>query len=139
MRLRHLLAGLLASLGVIGVARADLFVVVTSAEPQVQAMAMLLAQQAQQRQNPVRVLLCAQGGEMALKGQAGPVLQPFGRTPQQMLQAVLDGGATVDVCPLFMANAPGRTPGDLIPGVGVTSPAAIGEYMARPEVRYFTF
>jgi hypothetical protein len=66
-------------------------------------------------------------------------VKPFNQTPQQMLESVIHDGATVELCPIFMANAVGHTKADLLKGITVTTPAIIGDFMDQPEVRYFTF
>jgi len=134
-------SAVLAAGATAGSARAEqpLFVVVTSGEPQVQGMAMVLSMQALQRGTPVRMLLCGPGGDLALQDHSGPALQPSGRTPQQMMQGAMQAGAEVQVCALYLPNSGGRTQADLLPGVSAAAPPAVGEFMARPEVRYFTF
>lgn len=116
-----------------------LFVVVSRAEPQVQAMAMTLTLQALKHHAAVTVLLCGDGGDLAFTGYAGPTLRPTAETPQQMLQGVIQAGARVELCPLYMANSGGRTEAELIPGVTVASLALVGDLMDQPGVRYFTF
>jgi hypothetical protein len=135
---RRLLLAAALLLGLAGPARASLFVVVTSGDPMTQAVAMILSQQALQRQTPVRLLLCSEGTGIALGGYARAPLQPSGLTVQQMLQGLIRARATVEVCPIFFAKVPGAAP-RADPRSTVTSPAAVGEFMARPEVRYFTF
>jgi hypothetical protein len=120
-------------------AKGSLFVVVTRPEPQVQAMAMILTQQALERHTAVRVLLCGPGGDLALTAYTGPTFQSSGRTAQQMLKGVIQGGAKVELCQLYIANSDGKTAADLIQGVTVTTAPIIGEYMDQPDVRYFTF
>jgi len=131
----------LAAVGLPSIAFAEgtLFVVVTRQEPEVQAMAMILTMQALTHHTAVRVLLCGPGGDLALSGYGGPTLKPSGQTPQQMLQSAIQGGAKVELCPIYMANSGGRTEAELIQGVTVTSPAVVGDFMDQPGVRYFTF
>jgi hypothetical protein len=135
------LFGLLAMLAAPALACAaeTLFVVVTREEPQVQGMAMILSLQALRHQTAVRVLLCGPGGDLAFTGYDGPTLKPTAQTAQQMLQAVIQAGAKVELCPLYLANSGGRTETEMIPGVTIASPAAIGDFMDQPGVRYFTF
>ncbi|HYH22667.1 MAG TPA: DsrE family protein [Azospirillum sp.] len=123
-------------------ARADdqaLFVVVTSPDAQTQAMAMILAGEAAKKQVPVRMLLCGPGGDLALKGNAAPAMKPSGKTPQQMMQGLIQGGAKVELCALYLPNSGGKTEADLVEGVTPTRPPVVAEYMLKPNVRYFTF
>ncbi len=133
--------GLLAMLALpsAAVAGGTLFVVVTQPEPQAQAMAMILSLQALNHQTAVRILLCGPGGDLAFSGYDGPTLKPSAQTPQQMLQAVIKAGAKVELCPIYLANSGGRTEAEMIPGVTVTSPAVVGDFMDQPGVRYFAF
>jgi len=120
-------------------AKDSLFVVVTSPDPQTQAMAMVLTNQALQRQTPVRLLLCGPGGDLALKDYQGSSLQPSGKTPQQMMQAAITAGAQVELCALYLPNSAGKTPADLINGVNPVKPPEIGAHMDQENIRFFTF
>ncbi len=133
-----LLAGLLLLASPVA-AKDSLFVTLTSADPQTQAMALVLSQQALQRQTPVRILLCGHGGDLARKDYQGPALKPSGKTAQQMLQGLIQAGATAELCALYLPNSDGRTTTDLIDGVAPVTPPVIGEHMDRPDVRYLSF
>lgn len=115
-----------------------LFIVVTSDQPQIQGMAMILGLQGIKNGQEVRVLLCDKGGDMALKSTEGVVLQPPQKTPQQLLQTLIAKGATAEVCGLYLPNSPHQAT-DLIDGVAPVKPPVIGAYMAQPDVRYFSF
>ncbi|WP_449221423.1 hypothetical protein [Tistrella mobilis] len=138
LRAAALLAGLCLVAAPVA-ARDSLFVTVTSGDPQTQAMAMVLSQQALQRQTPVRILLCGPGGDLARKDYQGPALKPSGKTPQQMLQGVIQAGAHAELCALYLPNSNGLTAADLIDGVAPVTPPVIGEHMDRPDVRYLGF
>lgn len=114
------------------------FIVVTSADPQTQAMAMILGHQAVDNGAEVRVLLCGPGGDMALKGAEMPVLKGPDKTPQQLLGGLIQRGATAEVCGIYLPNST-HTAADLMEGVAPVKPPVIGAYMAQPDVRYFTF
>ncbi len=116
----------------------NLFVVVTSADPQTQGMAMVLSMQSVKQGAKVRVLLCGPGGEMALKGAPQTGLKPKNVTPQAMLGMVMGMGVTAEVCALYLPNA-GKTADDLIDGVGVAKPPAIASALLAPNTRLFTF
>jgi predicted peroxiredoxin len=123
-------------------ARADdqeVYVVLTSADAQVQAMAMNLAGEVTKRRMPVRMLLCGPGGDVAFKGHVGPAVKPAGKTPQQMLQGLIQAGVTVNVCALVLPNSDGKTAADLIDGVSPTSPPPVVDHLLKPNVRSFTF
>jgi hypothetical protein len=115
-----------------------MLVLVTSPAPMTQAMAMILSREALSRQTPVRMVLCGPAGELALNSYVGPAFQPSGLTAQQMLRGVIQAGAQVQVCPIFLANTPGAAAA-LIDGVAPTTPADVGAFMNRPEVRFLNF
>jgi len=115
-----------------------LFVVVSTDDAQTQMMAMVLANQALARGASVRVLLCGEGGRLALADEEFPAFQPADRTPQQLLKNLMNEGSTVEVCAIFLPNTDADE-SDLIDGIGIAQPPAIAEYMMKPGVRYFTF
>jgi len=114
------------------------FVVITSESTETQGMALVLSLQALQNGSEVRILLCDHGGDIALKDYKGTALKPRNVTPQQLLKKALSKGATADVCALYLPNRD-LTADVLIPGVSSVKPPQIGQYMADPSVRYFTF
>ena len=116
----------------------DIFTVVTSGDSETQTMAMVLSNQVIDRGADVRVLLCGDGGALGVAGEEFPTFEPVGRTPQQLLQRLIDEGAIVEVCAIFLPNS-GYDEDDLIDGVGVAEPQPIGAYMLEENVQYFTF
>ena len=115
-----------------------LFVVVTSPDPQIQSMAMVLSIQARKRGAPVRMLLCGPGADLALKGAPQTALKPRGATPQGMLSTLIGMGVTAEVCALYLPNN-GKSPADLIDGVGVAKPPAIASVIVEDDTKLFTF
>lgn len=116
----------------------ELLVTVNSGNAQTQGMAMVLATQAVEQKAAVRVLLCSDGGQLAVKGKEGTVLKPRNVTPNQMLQGLMKAGAKVEVCALFLPNS-GLQPADLIDGVGVAKPADVAAYMLQGNVKTLTY
>lgn len=116
----------------------ELFVTVNSANPQTQGMAFVLATQAVEQKANVRVLLCSEGGQLAVKGKESAVLKPRNVTPNQMLQGLMKAGAKVEVCALFLPNS-GMQPADLIEGVGVAKPADVAAYILQGNVKILSF
>jgi len=116
----------------------ELLVTINSGNAQTQGMAMVLATQAMEQKAGVRVLLCSEGGQLAVKGKEGVVLKPRNVTPNQMLQGLMKNGAKVEVCALFLPNS-GLQPTDLIEGVGVAKPADVAAYMLQGNVKNLTY
>jgi predicted peroxiredoxin len=134
-----LLSALLAfSLSGIAQTQTETFFNVTSADNQAQGMAMVLANQMAEQKAAVRILLCGPAGQLALKAYDPAMLQPRNVTPKQMMTGLIKGGATVEVCALFLPNAD-KTPTDLIDGVTVAKPPEVAAYMVKPGVRAFGF
>jgi len=115
----------------------QLFVSVTSDSVQTQGMSMVLATRGMQQGQEPRILLCGDGAKMATEDYDAEPLQPAGATPQQMMMNLMNEGVTVEVCAIFLPNTE-YTEDDLIDGVGVANPEEVAEYMARPDVRYFS-
>lgn len=111
---------------------------VTNADNQAQGMAMVLAGQMVEQKAAVRVLLCGPAGQLALKAYEPAPLKPRNVSPKQMMAGLIKGGATVEVCALFLPNAD-KTPADLMEGVSVAKPPEVAAYMVKPGVRAFGF
>ncbi len=98
------------------VAQADeLFVSIHSGAAMAQGAGLVLAGQALEQKVDVRVLLCDAAGDIAVNGQSMPTLKPRNVTPQQMLQGLINAGAKVEVCALYLPNT-GRQATDLLAG-----------------------
>ena len=115
----------------------QLFVTVTGASPQQRAMPLVLSNQALQQGATVRVLLCDAGGELALTEHEASPLAPRGMTPQDLLKSLIQQGAQVEVCAIFLPNTD-HTQADLMPGIGVAKPQDVAAFMLEPNTRLFT-
>jgi len=118
--------------------RQPLLFILTSGSPQTQGMAFVLAAEAQRQGAEVQVLLCDEAGQLALRDSTATTLKPRDVSPKQMLQDLLQRGAKVEVCALFLPNA-GRAAEDLLDGIGPAAPPAIVEKLLRTRVRLLTF
>lgn len=116
----------------------ELFVSVNSGIPQTQGMALMLATQAMEQKASVRVLLCSEGGQLAVKGKESAILKPRNVTPNQMLQGLMKAGAKVEVCALFLPNSDLK-PADLIDGVEVAKPGEVAKYLLQSHVKTLTY
>jgi intracellular sulfur oxidation DsrE/DsrF family protein len=116
----------------------DVFVVVSSGEAQTQMMTMGLGNQVAAKGASVRALLCDSAARLAVQGESFPTFQPAGRSPQNLLQGLMQQDGTVKVCAIFLPNTE-YEPSDLLDGVGVAKPGPIADHMLKPDVRYFTF
>lgn len=130
--------GLAGTLPVQAQAPAEVFVSLNSGVAQTQGVAMVLANQALAQKAAVRVLLCSDGGQLAVKGKESPALKPSGKSPKDMLQGLMKAGAKVEVCALFLPNADLK-PTDLIEGIAVAKPADVATYFLQPNVKTLSF
>jgi len=134
-----ILPALLAcSLSSVAQTQTETFFNITSADNQAQGMAMVLATQMAEQKASVRILLCGPAGQLALKSYEPAALKPRNVTPKQMMAGLIKGGATIEVCALFLPNAD-KTAADLVEGVAVAKPPEVAAYMTKPGVRAFGF
>jgi len=103
-----------------------------------QGMAMVLANQMQAQGAQVDILLCDQGGDLALKDAGGEALKPNDVTPAQLLSAALKKGATASVCALYLPNT-GHAAEQLKDGISVAKPDAMARAMLEPQRKVFSF
>lgn len=115
--------------------------VVTSPTSETQAMALVLSNQVAAKGWQVDLLLCGPAGDIALAeppAEAMQTITPRGMTVRSLLEALMQKGATVEVCAIYLPNRE-LAPEVLMDGVGVAAPPAIAEKMIAPETRLFTF
>jgi len=118
----------------------DLLTLITSDDDETQAMALILTMQAQQNGVTPQVLLCDDAGDLAVTAELdeSETLRGPDASPAQMIQRLVNKGVTVDVCAIYLPNRE-FTESDLVDGVGVAEPPAIGALVADPAVRLFSF
>src|SRR6056297_4226145 len=141
--MKTLIAFIIALVSFAGVAEAQsendpLFVVLTSNDAETQMMAMVLATQSLNKNVPVRVLLCSDAGDLALKDSESTSFAPADRSPKQLMMGLMDNGVKVDVCGIYLPNRD-YTEADLMDGIGTAAAPEVAEYMKQEGVRYFTF
>jgi len=117
---------------------AELFVTLNTGSPMTQGMALVLASQAVEQKVAVRILLCSEGGQLAVKGRQSMVLKPRDVTPKDMLQSLMKAGARVEVCALFLPNSDWKSP-DLIEGIGVAKPADVAAHVLQANVKTLSY
>ncbi len=118
-----------------------LVTVVTSPEPQTQLMAMVLSFQAQRQGAEVHLLLCGPGGDIALgepPATATAAQEPMGMSPQKLMSRLMDGGATVEVCALYLPNA-GLDEAALLDGITAADPGPMAAELLAPDTRVLSF
>ncbi len=120
-------------------------VILTSDSLQTQGMAMILSNAMQQQGTHLHILLCDAAGDLAVGGYASadaintPPSNPAGQVkPEGMLNMLLESGATVDVCAIYLPNSENEED-DLLEGVGVAAPGPIAEMMRDPSIPVYSF
>ena len=114
-------------------------VTVTSPDRQTQTMAMVLSYQTMKAHGKeVRMVLCGPAGDLALKSTKTAAIKPLGKSPTMMLKALLQMGASVEVCPLYLPNA-GKSVDELIDGISVAKPPVVAGRLLDTEYRSLTF
>lgn len=119
--------------------REHALVVVTSASLQTQGMAMVLSRALQEQGVQLNVLLCDKAGDLAIDGyQSAKALAPKGMRPEAVLQQIIEAGAQVSVCALYLPNSAYQEQ-DLRKGVSVAQPAQIAQMMRDTDSKVFNF
>jgi hypothetical protein len=119
----------------------NLVSILTAADPQTQLMALTLSLQSLQQGAKVRVLLCGPAGDLALNEPPAPATapqEPAGMSPRGVLQKMVEAGAPVDVCAIYLPNKALGTDA-LMPGVGQARPDAIAGHLIAPNTRILSF
>jgi predicted peroxiredoxin len=115
-----------------------IFVVVTSGAPQTQMVAMSLANQVLAKGRSVRVLLCDDGGDLALHSSRDVIFKPLDKSPKMLMKNLINNGVKVEVCPFYLANN-GKSTMELIDGVGQAAPPDVADGLLLPGIKLFTF
>lgn len=117
-------------------------VLVNSANPQTQAMAMVLSLMSiKKHKKQVNIVLCGAAGDLADKNIKGvPVKRPNGKAPsaKQHLKLLIQKGAKVEVCPLYLPNA-GKDKSILLDGITVAKPPMVAGKLLDTNFQNITF
>lgn len=115
--------------------------ILTSEEPQTQLMSMVLTMQSMQAGAGAYVLLCGPAGDLALKDapEAATAPQPpKGMSPQVLMQKIMEQGATVEVCAIYLPGK-GVSQDALLDGVGAAKPPAVAKRLLDDGTRIMSF
>ncbi len=118
-----------------------LVTVVTSEHPQTQLAAMVLSTQAVGQGASLHMLLCGPAGDIALRDAPESVTAPqppLDMSPQGMLAGLIEQGATVEVCAIYLPGR-GADASVLIEGVSVAEPPAMAGAMLAQDARVWSF
>ncbi|WP_119168994.1 hypothetical protein [Algihabitans albus] len=120
---------------------AALLTVLTAADSETQAMALVLSNQVAGKGGRVDLLLCGPAGDIALgtaPEAATETVTPTGMTVRSLLEGLMAKGATVEVCAIYLPNRTLEADA-LMPGVGVAKPPMVAAKMTDPAFKLFTF
>ena len=117
---------------------ADKLVILSSDSLQTQGMALVLATALEARGNSIHVLLCDQAGKLAINEYEPDTLAPRDKTPKDLLMGLMNKGAIVQVCALFLPNSE-YTEASMIDGVTVAMPPEIASLMDQPDTDVLTY
>lgn len=108
---------------------APLFINLTSDEPHRVNMALSFGMKQLDRGHPLTVFLNDRGVHVGSTANADQFTEQ-----QKTIAALLEKGAVVFICPMCMEHY-GIAEGDVLPGLQVSNPDAIGEYLFEPYAR----
>lgn len=115
--------------------------IVATEEPQTQLMSMVLTMHSMQAGAEAYVLLCGPGGDLALKEppeSATAPQEPMGMSPQGLMQKVMEEGATVEVCAIYLPNK-GVDADALMDGVTAAKPPEVAARLLAERTRIMSF
>jgi len=114
-------------------------VIVTSADRQAQMMAMVLSLQTMKtHEKEVTMILCASAGDLALQSTETPTFPPLNKSPTMLLEKLLQMGATVVICPMYLPTV-GKSTEDLIEGITVGKPPVCAGQVLDEDYQNLTF
>ena len=117
-------------------------ILINSANPQTQSMAMVLSMMSIKKHNKeVSIVLCGAAGDLANKNiKSTPVKRPNGKapTPKQNLQMLIKLGAKVEVCPLYLPNA-SADKSVLLKGISVAKPPMVAARLLDKDYKNLSF
>ncbi|TVS09779.1 MAG: hypothetical protein EA419_12210, partial [Wenzhouxiangella sp.] len=114
-----------------------LFVTVTGSATQDRAMPLVLANQAVDQGLEVRVLLCGDGGHLAIADYEAETFPPRDVSAKDLLARLMNHDVVVEVCAIFLPNTEYGEE-DLTEGIGIAQPGDVAAYMMGPRTRIFS-
>lgn len=116
-----------------------LAVVITSENEQAQVMAMVLSLQTiKAHGKEAHITLCGPAGNLALRSTVTKPMKPMDASPSMMLKKLIQLGAKVELCPLYLPNKPGSD-NALIEGITVAKPVEVAERLLNSNFKNLTY
>lgn len=136
---------LTTALGLSSAVQADdtpsLVTILASGEAQTQLMSMVLTMQSMQQGSKAHILLCGPAGDLALKDAPASATAPQApneMSPQGLMRKIMQSGATVEVCAIYLPNK-GAEPTALLDGVAAAAPPEMAARTLAPNTRIMSF
>ena len=129
---------LLSSVQVLGDDIKGLNVMLTAPDTQTQMMAMVLSMKTIEQKKEVRIVLCSNAADLALKDSKSEAQKPLNKSPKDLLQGAIKSGASVKVCPLYLPNK-GLDKSALIDGVSVAVPDEVAKSLLNKEYKNLSY
>jgi len=114
-------------------------VLLTAAERQAQMMAIVISVQTIKKHGKqVNIVLCGSAGDLALSSTKTEAMKPPGKSPTQLLNALLKMGASVEICPLYLPSV-GKSKADLIDGITIAAPPVVAGRLLDTDYTNLSF
>jgi len=117
-------------------------ILINSGNSQTQSMAMVLSLMAMKKhKKEVNIVLCSKAGDLADKNIKGiPTKRPNGTQPsaKKHLKILIQKGATVQVCPLYLPNS-NKDKSVLLDGVTIAKPPVVAKQLLNKDFQNITF
>jgi len=84
------------------------------------------------------ITLCGSAGDLALSSTETKPMKPMDASPSMMLKKLIQLGAKVELCPLYLPNKPGSD-NALIEGITVAKPVEVAERLLNRNFKNLTY
>lgn len=116
----------------------NLLVILTSGDALTQFMAMVLANQSQEKGAHVDVVLCGKAGELAIKGANEVKMKPKDISAGMLMSKLIKGGAKVELCPPYLPNS-GKTKADLKESIEIAKPPMVADKILSKNTKILSY
>jgi hypothetical protein len=118
-----------------------LVTILTAPDTETQFMAMILTFKSLRQGVRARMMLCAAAGDLALREPpdwATVPQKPFGLSPRDMLQKIMEANVPVQVCAIYLPSR-NLTPDALLPGITAAKPDDVADHLISNDTRILSF
>lgn len=101
-------------------------------------MSMVLSMMTLKQNKKVNMVLCSKAGDLALKNSKSETLKPMNKSPKMMLKAIINKGASVKVCPLYLPNK-NLQKTDLMSNITVAKPMDVSKDLLNNDYKNLSY